>query len=214
MPLLAQGHEKSTLAIITIFPVILFYGLAYPLLLTLIPLILLIFIGHLYFYRDPDRKVETDPQLVISPADGKIFEIDELKGIIRIRMSLLDVHVNRAPVSGNIEGIKKQKGKHWPFFSFLYRGTIENARQTIHINNPNGDFLVVQIVGIFARRCTSYVTIGDEIKQGERLGMLHYGSEVDIHYPPEQFEILVKKNMKTIAGKTPLAKLRVNITYC
>ncbi|MFX0173317.1 MAG: phosphatidylserine decarboxylase [Candidatus Hodarchaeota archaeon] len=212
MPFLAQGHEKSTLAIITSFPVILFYGLVYPLLLTFIPCILLIFIGHLYFFRDPDREVETDPKLVISPADGKIFEIDKLKGIIRIRMSLLDVHVNRAPVSGKIGGIKKQKGKHWPFLSFIYRGTIENARQTIHITNSKGDFLVVQIVGIFARRCTSYVTIGDEIQQGERLGMLHYGSEVDIHFPSERFEILVKKDMKTIAGKTPLAKLRVNIT--
>lgn len=209
MPLLAQGHEKGTLVIITSFPVILFYGLAYPLLLTFIPLILMGIIGHLFFFRDPDREVEIDPQLIISPADGKIFEIDELKGIIRIRMSLLNVHVNRAPVSGKIEGIKKQQGKHWPFLSFLYRGTIENARQTIHIINPNGDFLVVQIVGIFARRCTSYVTTGDQIQQGERLGMLHYGSEVDIHYPPEKFEILVRKNMKTIAGKTPLAKFRL-----
>ncbi|MFX0182811.1 MAG: phosphatidylserine decarboxylase [Candidatus Hodarchaeota archaeon] len=209
MLLLAQGHEKGTLAIITLFPVILFYGLAYNLLLVFIPVILFGIIGHLYFFRDPDREIEIDPQLILSPADGKIFEIDELKGIIRIRMSLFDVHVNRAPVSGKIEGIKKQKGKHWPFISFLYRGTIENARQSIHIVNSNGDFSVVQIVGIFARRCTSYVRTGDQIQQGERLGMLHYGSEVDIHYPPEKFEILVRKNMKTIAGKTPLAKFRL-----
>lgn len=208
MALLAQGHETGTLALLTLFPLLFFYGLVYPILLVISGLIVFLLIGHMFFFRDPERKVKTDPQLIISPADGKIYDIEKKKGVVRIRMSLFDVHVNRAPVSGKIIEIRTQPGKHWPFFSFLPQGTFENARQIIQIENSIGIFQVVQIAGIIARRCTSYHQTGAQIEQGERLGIVRYGSEVDIHFPPKKFDLVINKGTKTTAGITPLAKLK------
>lgn len=205
---LAPGYEKITLALITLFLVILFYSFAYPFLIVLTPIIFLGLVFHLFFFRDPDREINKDSQFIIAPADGTIYEKDASQGIIRIRMSLFDVHVTRTPVSGNITDISYQEGKHWPFVSFIRRGTDENARQNIDIVNSIGKFQVVQIVGILARRCTSYLSPGDQIQQGERLGMIYYGSEVDVYFPPEKFEVIVKKKDKTIAGLTPIAKLK------
>ncbi|MFX0013538.1 MAG: phosphatidylserine decarboxylase [Promethearchaeota archaeon] len=205
---LAPGHENVTLALMTLFLVFVFYSLVYPLLVFFLPFFVLGLGGHLFFFRDPDREIKSDSQLIYAPADGKIYEIDGSKGIIRIRMSIFDVHVTRIPITGTIFDIKSQKGKHWPFLSFIGRGSYENSRQIINIKNSIGEFLVVQIVGIIARRCIVYFSVGDHIQQGERLGMIYYGSEVDIHFPPEKFEILAKKKDKTVAGQTPIAKLK------
>jgi len=205
---IAPGHENVTLALITLFLVLVFYSLVFPSLIFLLPILFLGLCGHLFFFRDPNRKINFDHHSILAPADGKIYEIDTSKGIIRIRMSLFDVHVTRNPVSGTITEINKQEGKHWPFVSFIRRGTDENARQTIQIVNSIGEFLVVQIVGIVARRCTSYLSLGDQIQQGERLGMIYYGSEVDVHFPPKKFEILVQKKSKVIAGQSPIARLK------
>ena len=92
MALLAQGHETGTLAFITLFPLFFFYGLVYPILLIISVLILFLLVGHMFFFRDPGRKVKNDPRLIIAPADGKIYETDEKEGVIRIRMSLFSVH--------------------------------------------------------------------------------------------------------------------------
>ncbi len=209
---LAPGHEKITLALITLSLVFIFYSLAYPFLIILTPITLLGLVAHLFSFRDPNREINKDSQFIISPADGTIYEKDASQGTIRIRMSLFDVHVTRTPVSGNITDISFQEGKHWPFISFVRRGTDENARQNIQIVNSIGKFRVVHIVGMLARRCTNYLSPGDQIQQGERLGMIYYGSEVDVHFPPEKYAILVKQKDKTIAGQTPIAKLK-NINH-
>lgn len=205
---LAPGHENTTLALITLFLVFGLYGIVFPFLMGVLPILFLGLCGHLFFFRDPDREINSDSQQIIAPADGTIYELDTLKGIIRIRMSLFNVHVTRNPVSGNITAIENKEGKHWPFVSFIRRGTNENSRQIIHIENSDGEFLVVQIVGILARRCTCYFSVNDQIQQSERLGMIYYGSEVDIHYPPEKFSILVKKKDRIVAGQTPIARLK------
>ncbi len=205
---LSPGHENTTLAFITLFIVFGFYGVVFPFLMLFLPILFLGLCGHLFFFRDPDREINRDSQLIIAPADGKIYELDTLKGIIRIRMTLFDVHVTRVPVSGNITAIDNQEGKHWPFLSFIRRGTEENTRQIIYIKNSIGEFLVVQIVGILARRSTCYFSVNDQIQQSDRLGMIYYGSEVDIHFPPEKFIILVKEKDKMVAGQTPIAQLK------
>ncbi|MFX1538240.1 MAG: phosphatidylserine decarboxylase [Promethearchaeota archaeon] len=207
MPL-ASGHENTTLALITLLLVFGFYGLIFPFLMIFLPILILTLGGHLFFFRDPDRETNRDPQLIIAPADGTVYEVAPLKGIIRIRMTLFDVHVTRIPISGTITAIVKKEGKHWPFVSFLRRGTDENTRQIIHIENSIGTFLVAQIVGLLARRCTCYVSVDDQIQQCDRLGMIYYGSEVDVHFPIEKFDILVRKKDKVVAGQTPIAKLK------
>ena len=107
---------------------------------------------HLFFFRDPQRDIKSSSQSLLAPADGKIYEINKLMGIIKIRMSIFNVHVTRSPITGNITEISYQKGKHWPFFSFIKRGTHENERQIITIESNLGEIQVVQIVGIIARK--------------------------------------------------------------
>ena len=203
---LAKGHEKGTLALLTIIPLFLFYGLVYSTLLLLIPIILAILIFHLFFYRDPSRTIIPEDFYLFSPADGVIYEVDSTNGIVRIRMSLLSVHVTRVPVSGVITSIEEEKGKHWPFFSFLPHGTKENQRQNIEIDSTYGKIRVTQIAGMIARKCTIFHPVQSQVIQGQRLGIIHYGSEVDLFYPPEKFQVLIHKGSKTIAGVTRIAK--------
>ncbi len=203
---LAKGHEKGTLALLTIIPLLFFYGLVHSILILSIPIIFVILVFHLFFYRDPNRIITPEDSYLFSPADGIIYEVDPKLGVVRIRMSLLNVHVTRMPVSGVITNITEQNGKHWPFFSFLSRGTKENQRQNIEIDSINGRIRVTQIAGMIARKCSIFYPIKTHIEQGQRLGIIHYGSEVDLHYPPETFQVLVHKGNKSIAGVTKIAK--------
>lgn len=205
---LAQGHEKVTLGLLTLLLVFFFYGLKFQILIFSIPVIIFLLCWHLYFFRDPDRLTINNPDLIFAPADGKIYQIDKDNGIIRIRMSLFDVHITRVPISGDIISITFDKGKHWPFVSFVNRGTIENSRQIIQIKNSFGSFNIIQIVGMIARHCRCYFERGDQIQQGSRLGIIYYGSEVDIQFPSKKFDILVKEKEKTVAGMTPLARMK------
>lgn len=205
---LAKGHEKISLALLTLIPIFSFYSLIYNGLAFFLPIILFLLGWHLFFFRDPSRDVVVNSKCIIAPADGKVYEIIPSKGIIRIRMSLFDVHVNRWPVSGVITSITRKHGHYWPFLPFLRQGTDQNSRQIIELSNDQGDFRVIQIVGILARRCVTYSSKNDQINQGDRLGMIHYGSEVDIHFPVEKYDILVSKNDRTIAGLTTLAKIK------
>jgi phosphatidylserine decarboxylase len=205
---LAQGHEKVTLGLLTLLLVFFFYSLKFQVLIFCIPVIFLALCWHLYFFRDPNRKTIIDPDLILAPADGKIYQIDRDKGIIRIRMSLFNVHITRVPISGDIISITFDKGRNWPFISYLNRGTIENSRQIIQIKNSLGSFIVTQIVGILARHCRCYYEKGDQVQQGTRLGIIYYGSEVDIKFPPEKFDIVIGNKEKTVAGITPLARMK------
>ena len=205
---LAKGHETISLVLLTLIPIIFLYSLVYSVILLLLPPIIFLLACHLFFFRDPTREIQEDSKCILAPADGRVFEIIHSEGIIRIRMSLLDVHVNRWPVSGVVTNIIKEEGRHWPLISFSRKGTEQNSRQTIEIQNEQGKFRVIQIVGFLARRCTTYSKIDDKIKQGDRLGMVYYGSEVDIEFPMEKFEILVNKNDRTTAGLTAIAKIK------
>ncbi|MHA2054227.1 MAG: phosphatidylserine decarboxylase [Candidatus Hodarchaeales archaeon] len=204
---LAKGHFPITLALLTPLPIIFILSLLNIWFLLLLTINSILLIGHLFFFRDPSRTIITDSEAILAPADGKIYEIIPSRGIIRIRMSLFNVHVNRWPVSGIITNISTQQGQNWPFLPFLRKGTEKNARQIIELKNDKGNLRVIQIVGIFARRCIVYYSIGESIIQGKRLGMIRYGSEVDITFPPEVYEIIVKERDKTIAGITKLARL-------
>jgi phosphatidylserine decarboxylase len=208
MVALAKGHEKISLALLTIIPILFFYSLKFHELIYFFIIVGFLLIWHIIFFRDPSRKVKIDSKSIIAPADGRIYEIIPKEGVIRIRMSLLDVHVNRWPVSGVITSITRKQGKNWPFFPFLRQGTDQNSRQIFEIRNNQGIFRIVQIVGFIARRCVSYHSEEDQITQGERLGMIHYGSEVDIYFPEDKYNILVKNNDRTTAGITVLAKLK------
>jgi len=168
-----------------------------------------------YFFRDPDRISIEDENYLTSPADGEILQALETNGPkelglenkkyhkISIFMNVFDCHVNRTPCSGIVSEILYKPGKF--INASLDKASEDNERNYYKIKNISGDeIIVVQIAGLIARRIVTEVSKDQEIKQGERIGMIRFGSRVDIFF--ENYKPLVKINQKTIAGETLLAK--------
>ena len=168
-----------------------------------------------YFFRDPDRVSIEDENYLISPADGEVLQILETNGPkelghenkkynkISIFMNVFDCHVNRTPCSGTVTEIFYKPGKF--INASLDKASEDNERNYYKIKNNLGEeIIVVQIAGLIARRIVTEVSKDQELKQGERIGMIRFGSRVDIFF--ENYKPLVKINQKTIAGETLLAK--------
>ena len=168
-----------------------------------------------YFFRDPDRFPVNDDNYLVSPADGVITQIIETNGPkeiglenkkytrVSIFMNVFNCHVNRAPSSGKIAEIYYKPGKY--FNATLDKASDENERNYVKINGSNGDeLIVVQIAGLIARRIVCEVRKDDEIKQGDKFGIIRFGSRVDLYF--ENYQLLVRLNQKTIGGETLIAK--------
>ena len=168
-----------------------------------------------YFFRDPERFSINDENYLLSPADGVVSQITEINGPkeiglenkkytrISIFMNVFDCHVNRVPSSGKITQIFYKAGKY--INASLDKASEENERNYVKIKNLNGeDIIVVQIAGLIARRIVCEAKENDEIKQGNRFGMIRFGSRVDLYF--ENYQSMVKINQKMIAGETIAAK--------
>jgi phosphatidylserine decarboxylase len=173
-------------------------------------LLALAFFG--YFFRDPERPIPAEPEAVVSPADGKVVYIDEvreeryLNGPARrvaIFMNVFDVHVNRAPVAGTITEAQHRDG----CFKAAWRADActLNEQQALVLEADGRRLLVVQIAGLLARRIVSYVQPGQYLDKGERLGLICFGSRVDLYLPLEA-EILVKVGDRVQAGSSIVAR--------
>ena len=176
---------------------------------------LLITIWVYYFFRDPDRFSINDDRYLVSPADGEIIKVEEVGGPkelgledrkfkkISIFMNVFDCHVNRTPCSGKIEEILYKPGKF--LNASLDKASEDNERNYYKIKNVDGeDIIVVQIAGLIARRIVCESSKDQELKQGERIGMIRFGSRADVYY--ENYEPLVKIGQTAVAGETLLAK--------
>jgi phosphatidylserine decarboxylase len=159
-----------------------------------------------WFYRDPDRAPPDDPNVWVSPADGRVVEIEETTDSyagrttkIGIFMNALDVHVNRFPIPGEIERIVHVPGKKW--FAFAPKASEINERLYVYAVTPHGRTTLVQIAGIAARRIICYKKIGDALARGERYGMIQLGSKVDL-YLPEGVAPSVRMGDKLKAGES------------
>jgi len=159
----------------------------------------------LYFYRDPERIIVTDDNRVLSPADGRIFEIqkDSDRQIIKIFMSPLNIHIQRAPVLGTVASINYKKGKFLPAYD--QKAEIENEQNIIKLSTEPGNIEIKQIAGILARRIVCWVNNGDKVIQGQRIGMIRLGSQVDLSLP-EYLNLKVKTGDKVKAGITVIAE--------
>lgn len=169
-----------------------------------------------YFFRDPRRVTPVRDGLIVSPADGKISQITnvvppsemELGNATRTRisifMSVFDVHVNRTPASGHIEKIVYKPGKF--LNADLDKASEENERNSFVIRTATGKIGVVQIAGLIARRIVSFVKEGDAVDAGDRIGLIRFGSRVDV-YLPEGGKALVSEGQLALAGETVLADL-------
>mgnify|MGYP000858692492 FL=1 len=204
----SEGYKFLAIAIIvTIFLYVLstFLGL--------IGLVLSIWVY--YFFRDPERISINDENYLTSPADGEVLMVHEVDGPkelgledrkftkISIFMNVFDCHVNRTPCEGKISEILYKPGKF--LNASLDKASEDNERNYYKITNSHGEeIIVVQIAGLIARRIVCESSKDQELQQGERIGMIRFGSRADVYF--ENYETLVKVGQKTIAGETLLAK--------
>ena len=176
---------------------------------------LLLTVWVYYFFRDPDRVIIEDDDYLVSPADGEVIKVEEVDGPkevglenkkfnkISIFMNVFDCHVNRTPCSGKIEEILYKPGKF--FNASLDKASEDNERNYYKIKDIHGnDIILVQIAGLIARRIVCETNNNQELNQGDRVGMIRFGSRADIYY--ENYKPLVKVGQKTISGETLLAK--------
>ncbi|MEA2008359.1 MAG: phosphatidylserine decarboxylase [Chloroflexota bacterium] len=172
-----------------------------------------IWILVLYFFRDPDRDVIDEPGLVIGPCEGTVADITRVQEeqylhaeAIRVGvfLSIFNVHVQRAPLAGEIIFVKHQPGKFFPAFS--PQASTENEYIAMSIKTNYGIVLVKQISGILARRCVNFTQPGDQVLTGQRFGLIKFGSRVELFLPPNA-EILVSVGDTVTGGLTKMAQL-------
>ena len=165
----------------------------------------------LYFFRDPQRTPPSDPDLIVSPADGRVMAIvEESLGTkpgrrISVFLSIFDVHVNRSPVAGRIAAIEYRKGRFYA--AMCGRASQENEQNVIQVSSDRGEIVFKQIAGLIARRILCWKAVGDAVTRGERVGMIRFGSRVDI-WLPDGVEILVRPGQHIAGGSSVLARWR------
>tara|TARA_Y100000310_G_scaffold328919_1_gene397863 strand:+ start:49 stop:699 length:651 start_codon:yes stop_codon:yes gene_type:complete len=213
MDILFPKLHKEGYRFLTIAAVITFILLLISSFLGIISFILTIWVY--YFFRDPERFSINDENYLLSPADGIISQITEINGPIElgleekkftrvsIFMNAFNCHVNRIPSSGKINKIFYKTGKY--INASLDKASEENERNYVKMSNSKGDELIlVQIAGLIARRIVCEIKENDEIKQGDRFGMIRFGSRVDLYF--ENYQLMVQQNQTTIGGETIIAK--------
>ena len=168
-----------------------------------------------YFFRDPERVIIEDDNYLVSPADGEVIKVEEVDGPkelglenkkfnkISIFMNVFDCHVNRTPCAGLVEEILYKPGKF--LNASLDKASEDNERNYYKIKDPHGnEIVIVQIAGLIARRIVCETNKNQDLKQGERIGMIRFGSRADVYY--ENYKPLVKIGQRSISGETLLAK--------
>lgn len=160
-----------------------------------------------YFFRDPERKINADENVILSPADGTVFEVSDadeplvIKGrakIIKIFLSVFNVHLQRAPVAGQISFISREGTKYLP--ANHPDAAVKNVQNLVGISGKT-PVLVKQIAGIIAQRCDLWVELNGGVSQGEKIGLIHFGSQVDIYFPAD-VKVNVAIGDKVTAGIT------------
>ena len=203
-----EGYKFLAISIIITFIVWLFSNF-----LTIIMLLVTVWVY--YFFRDPERISINDNSFIVSPADGLITDISDINGPeelgletkkftrISIFMNVFNCHVNRTPVEGKVEEIFYKPGKF--FNASLDKASKENERNYYKISSTNGEeIIIVQIAGLIARRIVCEVSKDQNLKQGERIGMIRFGSRVDIFFNNKK--TLAKLGQNVVAGESLLAK--------
>ena len=203
-----EGYKFLAISIVVTFVVLLFsnfFGF----------LFILISIWVYYFFRDPERFSINDDKYIVSPADGLITDISERSGPVELRlenttftkisifMNVFNCHVNRTPISGKVEEIYYKPGKF--LNASLDKASEENERNYFKIKTSEGEeIIIVQIAGLIARRIVCQVEQDQVLKQGERIGMIRFGSRVDIYL--KNRSILAKIGQNVVAGESLIAR--------
>ncbi|HED09213.1 MAG TPA: phosphatidylserine decarboxylase family protein [Caldithrix abyssi] len=167
---------------------------------------------HLYFFRDPVRPVPEGEKLIISPADGHVVKIEEVdeplyfKEKVRkvsIFLSVFDVHVNRMPIAGEVDFVDYRPGRF--LAAFADDASDHNEQSVIGVRSDHGRVLFKQIAGLIARRIIYYSRVGDQVKPGERMGLIRYGSRIDMFFPLD-VEVKVKLKQRVRCGASVIGE--------
>ena len=175
------------------------------------PAVLALF--FMFFFRSPDRMIPTDPDTVVSPADGRVMAVEtvtaklfmgETGRKVTIFLSVFDVHVNRTPIAGEIKFRQYTVGGFRP----AYKKTVgfENERHTVALVNERLTVVVTQIAGILARRIVSWKKLGDQLEKGELYGMIKFGSCTEV-FLPLSVDVCVRKGDKVVGGETVIGRI-------
>ena len=166
----------------------------------------------LWFFRDPERTISTEEGLVVAPGDGRIVRVEDvheptwLGGACRkisIFLTIFDVHVQRAPVAGRVEHLEYRPGKY--MMAWRDKASEDNEQASIGLSTPEGRVLVRQIAGLIARRIVTYPVEGQDVARGERIGIIRFGSRVDLFFPLA-WEVTCAVGDRAVGGITVLAK--------
>ncbi len=199
-------HKEISAGLIILFLLVIFFYFIYKPLF-LIFLILLIF--TFYFFRDPERVVPLGDDILVSPADGIITNISEYKEgkksytKVSIFLSVFNVHIQRLPVSGQITKIDYIEGKF--INATLDKASDDNERLRLTLNSGSNVIYVTQIAGLIARRIICYLKTNEKVNQGDRYGIIKFGSRVDIEFP-NSYNLIVSIGQQCIGGETIIAR--------
>ena len=161
----------------------------------------------LYFFRDPEREIPSGP-VAVSPADGKVVALapeGPTAQRISIFLNIFDVHVNRAPIGGTVGKVEYQKGRF--LVASREEASVRNEQNVVTVQGEDTCVLFKQIAGLIARRIVFTKKPGDRVAAGERIGLIKFGSRVDVVFGPE-WEILVRPGMRVAAGSSMIARRR------
>ena len=199
-------HKEISAALIILFLLVIFFYFIYKPLF-LIFLILLIF--TFYFFRDPERVVPLGDDILVSPADGLITNISEHKEgkksytKVSIFLNVFNVHIQRLPLSGQITKIDYIEGKF--INATLDKASEENERLRLTLKSGSNVIYITQIAGLIARRIICYLKTNERVNQGERYGIIKFGSRVDIEFP-NSYNLMVSIGQQCIGGETIIAR--------
>ncbi|MGB4704609.1 MAG: phosphatidylserine decarboxylase [Candidatus Saccharicenans sp.] len=169
---------------------------------------LLLSLAFLFFFRDPERQPPPGEHLVLSPADGKVIKIEDYSShpdmpgngkVVSIFLSLLDVHFTRSPVTAEVKKVDYHPGKFFP--AYRDEASSENESNSILLHSTRGPLFMKQMVGVAARRIKCYVQPGDRVTAGQKIGLMYFGSRVDLYLPPD-VELKIAPNEKVKGGLT------------
>src|SRR2546426_6296272 len=160
-----------------------------------------------FFFRNPKRSIPADPRIIVSPADGRVVKVERVGNVTKLSifLSIFDVHVNRSPMRGRIEALDYRRGKFKAAFN--HAASVENERNIIMVVEGNLKLVFTQVAGIVARRIVFWKKVGDPVEKGELVGLIRFGSRVDVLFPAGT-EVIVETGARVRGGSTPIGVIK------
>ncbi len=193
-----------------LIPLVVSAALAFALglyLATFLVMLLAVFVA--FFFRNPKRGIPVDPNVIVSPADGRVVKIERIGNVTKLSifLSIFNVHVNRSPIGGRIEAIDYKRGRFKAAFN--HTASVDNERNVILVAQGDLKLVFTQIAGIIARRIVCWKKVGDTVTKGELIGLIRFGSRVDVLFPAGT-EATVERATRFRGGSSVNGRIQTN----